>query len=94
MALRNMINGGEFKHVGTSPNTGTGMNNLSDEVYMEINGGTFAGDLYLIGNVGTNTTGYTPAYSGKAALKITGAHFQVSLKPIKQPHKNSQAEQS
>lgn len=74
-----IINGGEFKHVGTSPNIGTGMNDLSGEVYMEINGGTFAGDLYLVGSVGTNTTGYTPAYSGKASLKITGGTFSGKL---------------
>ena len=74
-----IINGGEFKHVGTSPNTGTGMNDLLGEVYMGINGGTFAGDVYLVGNIGTNTTSYTPQYSGKASLKITGGTFSGKL---------------
>ena len=55
------------------------MNDLEGELYIEINGGTFTGDFCLIANIGTNATDYTPLYSGKATLKITGGTLNGKL---------------
>lgn len=74
-----IINGGAFTYTGSSINTGTGMNDLEGELYIEINGGTFTGDFCLIANIGTNATDYTPLYSGKATLKITGGTLNGKL---------------
>ncbi len=74
-----IINGGTFNHAGVSPNSGSGMNDLNGELYVEINGGSFAGDFFAIANVGTNQTGYTPTFGGSAVVKITGGTFQGKL---------------
>lgn len=76
-----IINGGEFNFVSTtSVNSGTGMNDLCGELYVEINGGSFAGDFCAIANIGTNNTAYTPAYTGSATVKITGGTFAGKIK--------------
>ena len=79
MKLSVIINGGTFNYAGVSPNSGSGMNDLNGELYVEINGGSFAGDFFAIANVGTNQTGYTPTFGGSAVVKITGGTFQGKL---------------
>ncbi len=70
------ISGGEFVHVGTiNVNTLVGQNNMAGEVYMEISGGKFAGDVCCISRAGTNTTDITPAVTGTVTLKVTGGEF-------------------
>ncbi len=74
-----IINGGTFNFVSTSANSGTGMNDFNGELYVEINGGSFAGDFFAVAYAGTNQTGYTPTFSGSAVVKITGGTFQGKL---------------
>lgn len=70
------ISGGTFTHVGTlDVNTATGKNNVDGEVYMEISGGDFAGDVAAVCNVGTNKTSTPAAINGDITLKILGGTF-------------------
>lgn len=70
------ISGGEFVHVGTlNINTMTGQSGVDGEVYMEISGGKFAGDVCGVCRPGSNDTGVTPSVSGKLTLKVTGGEF-------------------
>ena len=73
------ICGGEFTATGTNVNSASGMNSCDGEVYMEISGGKFAGDVYAVRSVGTNTTGQTATFSGNITLKITGGSFGANV---------------
>lgn len=71
-----IITGGEFTHVGTiNVNTATGQNSVAGNVYMEISGGTFAGDISAICRAGSNNLDTAPQISGDVTLKITGGTF-------------------
>ncbi len=70
------ISGGTFSHVGTiDVNTVVAQNSVLGDVYMEISGGSFAGDVCVIGRAGTNNTDTTPVISGNVTLKVIGGEF-------------------
>ena len=48
------------------------MNSCDGEVYLEINGGTFADGVYGVCRIGTNTTGVRPTFGGNITVKLTG----------------------
>ena len=70
-----IINGADFPYVGKSATAVNGMNSCDGEVYMEINGATFAGDVVALHNIGDNTTGENATFTGKLTLNITSGTF-------------------
>lgn len=70
-----MINGGSFVYTGGSANAASGMNSCEGEIYMEINGGSFKGNVVGLHGLGNNQTGKTAVFSGALTMKITGGSF-------------------
>ena len=70
-----IINGGDFPYTGGSATSASGMNNCDGEVYMEINGGTFKGNVVALHNIGANETNETVSFYGTLTMKITDGTF-------------------
>lgn len=70
-----IINGGDFPYTGGSATAANGMNSCDGEVYMEINGGTFKGNVVALHNIGANQTGENAKFYGNLTMKITDGTF-------------------
>ena len=79
-----IINGGSFVGTSTSyPISATGMNYFSDDVYLEINGGTFSCPVYAVmrlGNIPTKTDLVGErCSSGRVLVRIRGGSFAKNV---------------
>ncbi len=70
------ISGGMFTYVGANANTAVGMNSCDGDVYFNISGGTFAGGVYGLSRIGTNSTDTHPEFKGNLSMSITGGEFK------------------
>ena len=73
-----IVSGGEFVATG-SANTATGQNDMRGELYVEINGGSFASPFYVFSRIGTNTAGDVVYADGRATVKVTGGDFKAGF---------------
>lgn len=70
------INGGEFTLSGAAASAACGMNACAGEIYLEVNGGNFKGDLFGLHALGGNTTGKEALFDGTLTVKLTGGDLQ------------------
>ena len=79
------VEGGTFSAAsGRDLNSAAGMNGVAGAVYMEINGGTFEGPVYLLSRTGSNTENYPVSVTGRVTLKITGGEFRSKELAVRQ----------
>ncbi len=76
------VNGGVFQSTNTKNNTSaTGMNNVSGDCNLIINGGTFVGKIYAVNRVGTLSSG-NGTVSGNVTVAINNARIEDSVLAI------------
>ncbi len=80
------VEGGTFTAAaGRDLSSASGMNGVAGAIYMEINGGSFAGPVCLLSRTGSNTENYPVSVTGRVTLKITGGDFCSKELAVRQP---------